>query len=144
MTPMDRACYPALPCRTHRLMSIACPRTGCRTAKAQRCTISPSPGQILCPASSIRGGIPIYPSLRCSITSQSDLWRFHITSLTGHDSIEVFFNCDPCGSRVLHRPAFLASMRLPPKSPGFPHSAVLHAIVASMPHSNPNVSDVRL
>ncbi|KAI0068336.1 hypothetical protein BV25DRAFT_1793002 [Artomyces pyxidatus] len=45
--------------------------------------------------------------------------------------IEVFFNCDPCGSRVLHRPAFLASMRLPPKSPGFPHSAVLHAICAS-------------
>ncbi|TFY79041.1 hypothetical protein EWM64_g4966 [Hericium alpestre] len=43
--------------------------------------------------------------------------------------IDVFFRCDPCGSRVLHRPSFLAAMRLPPKNPGFPHSAILHAIV---------------
>ncbi|KAI0051672.1 hypothetical protein FA95DRAFT_1511631 [Auriscalpium vulgare] len=45
--------------------------------------------------------------------------------------VDVFFKCDPCGSRVLHRPAFLASLRLPPKNPGFPHPAVLHAICAS-------------
>ncbi|KAI0271381.1 hypothetical protein BC834DRAFT_922196 [Gloeopeniophorella convolvens] len=45
--------------------------------------------------------------------------------------IDVFFKCDPCGSRILHRPAFLASMKLPPKNPGFPHSAILHAICAS-------------
>ncbi|EKM61148.1 uncharacterized protein PHACADRAFT_247554 [Phanerochaete carnosa HHB-10118-sp] len=45
--------------------------------------------------------------------------------------IEVFFRCDPCGSRVLHRPSFLASMHLHPKDLGFPHSAVLHAICAS-------------
>ncbi|KAH8102434.1 hypothetical protein BXZ70DRAFT_928561 [Cristinia sonorae] len=45
--------------------------------------------------------------------------------------IEVFFKCDPCGSRVLHRPSFLASMDLHPKDPNFPHSAVLHAICAS-------------
>jgi len=45
--------------------------------------------------------------------------------------IDVFFRCDPCGSRILHRPDFLASMKLPPKNPGFPHSAILHAICAS-------------
>ncbi|KAF8481091.1 hypothetical protein DFH94DRAFT_441748 [Russula ochroleuca] len=44
--------------------------------------------------------------------------------------IDVFFKCDPCGSRVFHRPDFLTSMRLPPKSPGFPHCAILHAICA--------------
>ncbi|CAL1695491.1 unnamed protein product [Somion occarium] len=55
--------------------------------------------------------------------------------LPDHDTldhyIDVFFRCDPCGSRVLHRPSFLASMRLHPKDPNFPHSAVLHAICAS-------------
>ncbi|KAK7694814.1 hypothetical protein QCA50_002002 [Cerrena zonata] len=45
--------------------------------------------------------------------------------------IDVFFRCDPCGSRVLHRPAFLASLSLHPKDANFPHSAVLHAICAS-------------
>ncbi|KIM85323.1 hypothetical protein PILCRDRAFT_817327 [Piloderma croceum F 1598] len=45
--------------------------------------------------------------------------------------IDVFFRCDPCGSRVLHRPSFLASMLLSPRDPGFPHSAILHAICAS-------------
>ncbi|KAI0286941.1 hypothetical protein BGY98DRAFT_942832 [Russula aff. rugulosa BPL654] len=45
--------------------------------------------------------------------------------------IDVFFKCDPCGSRIFHRPDFLTSMRLPPKNPGFPHSAILHAICAS-------------
>jgi hypothetical protein len=49
--------------------------------------------------------------------------------LTPHFSIDVFFRCDPCGSRVLHRPSFLASMHLPPRDVGFPHSAILHAIV---------------
>ncbi|KAF9499743.1 hypothetical protein BDN71DRAFT_1441313 [Pleurotus eryngii] len=45
--------------------------------------------------------------------------------------IDIFFRCDPCGSRILHRPSFLASMHLSPKDPGFPHSALLHAICAS-------------
>ncbi|KAI0673525.1 hypothetical protein C8Q78DRAFT_969110 [Trametes maxima] len=45
--------------------------------------------------------------------------------------IDVFFKCDPCGSRVLHRPSFLASMHLHPKDPGYPHPAILHAICAS-------------
>ncbi|KAI0348501.1 hypothetical protein BDW22DRAFT_1320720 [Trametopsis cervina] len=45
--------------------------------------------------------------------------------------IDVFFRCDPCGSRLLHRPSFLASMHLHPKDPGFPHPALLHAICAS-------------
>ncbi|KAI0080084.1 hypothetical protein K474DRAFT_1638510 [Panus rudis PR-1116 ss-1] len=45
--------------------------------------------------------------------------------------VEVFFRCDPCGSRVLHRPSFLASLQLHPKDPNFPHSAILHAICAS-------------
>ncbi|KAF8140170.1 hypothetical protein EV363DRAFT_1393085 [Boletus edulis] len=35
--------------------------------------------------------------------------------------IEVFFKCDPCGPRILHRPSFLSAMRLHPRDPGFPH-----------------------
>ncbi|KAH9175263.1 hypothetical protein EDB89DRAFT_1847750 [Lactarius sanguifluus] len=45
--------------------------------------------------------------------------------------IDVFFKCDPCGSRIFHRPDFLVSMKFPPKHPGFPHTAILHAICAS-------------
>ncbi|KAF9240865.1 hypothetical protein BU15DRAFT_87440 [Melanogaster broomeanus] len=45
--------------------------------------------------------------------------------------IEVFFKCDPCGPRILHRPSFLSAMRLHPRDPAFPHSAILHAICAS-------------
>lgn len=44
--------------------------------------------------------------------------------------IEIFFRCDPCGPRILHRPSFLAAMRLHPRDPSFPHSAILHAICA--------------
>jgi hypothetical protein len=43
--------------------------------------------------------------------------------------IEVFFKCDPCGSRILHQPSFLAAMQLPPYHSKFPHVALLHAIV---------------
>ncbi|PFH54563.1 hypothetical protein AMATHDRAFT_134575 [Amanita thiersii Skay4041] len=45
--------------------------------------------------------------------------------------VDIFFRCDPCSSRVLHQPSFLASLKLHPKDPGFPHSAILHAICAS-------------
>ncbi|GBE78229.1 hypothetical protein BKA93DRAFT_784774 [Sparassis latifolia] len=45
--------------------------------------------------------------------------------------IDIFFRCDPCGSRMLHRPSLLASMHLHPNDPNFPHPAVLHAICAS-------------
>jgi hypothetical protein len=45
--------------------------------------------------------------------------------------IDVFFKCDPCGPRILHRPSFLAALRLDPRDPSFPHSAILHAICAS-------------
>lgn len=51
--------------------------------------------------------------------------------------IDIFFKCDPCGSRVLHRPSFLASMHLPPRDPGFPHSAILHAICAAASRWSP-------
>ncbi|KAF9069139.1 hypothetical protein BDP27DRAFT_1522180 [Rhodocollybia butyracea] len=53
--------------------------------------------------------------------------------------IEVFFRCDPCGSRVLHRPSFLASMLLSPRDAGFPHSAILHAICASASRWSPKI-----
>ncbi|CCM05167.1 uncharacterized protein FIBRA_07376 [Fibroporia radiculosa] len=45
--------------------------------------------------------------------------------------VDVFFRCDPCGSRILHRPSFITSLHLPPSDPHFPHSAILHAICAS-------------
>ncbi|KAF8168009.1 hypothetical protein B0H34DRAFT_814905 [Crassisporium funariophilum] len=51
--------------------------------------------------------------------------------------IDVFFRCDPCGSRVLHKPSFLASMHLSPRDPGFPHSAILHAICAAASRWSP-------
>ncbi|KAJ7631002.1 hypothetical protein FB45DRAFT_793800 [Roridomyces roridus] len=51
--------------------------------------------------------------------------------------IDVFFKCDPAGSRVLHRPSFLASMHLPPRDPGFPHSAILHAICTAASRWSP-------
>jgi len=55
--------------------------------------------------------------------------RARVAKLITPCSIEVFFRCDPCGSRLLHRPSFLASLLLPPRDPGFPHPAILHAIV---------------
>ncbi|KAF7339400.1 hypothetical protein MSAN_02153900 [Mycena sanguinolenta] len=52
--------------------------------------------------------------------------------------IDTFFKCDPCGSKVLHRPSFLASMHLPPRDPGFPHSAILHAICTAASRWSPH------
>ncbi|KAJ6503448.1 hypothetical protein C8R47DRAFT_1106227 [Mycena vitilis] len=52
--------------------------------------------------------------------------------------IDIFFKCDPCGSRVLHRPSFLTSMHLPPRDPGFPHSAILHAICTAASRWSPH------
>lgn len=43
--------------------------------------------------------------------------------------IDIFFKRDPCGSRILHRPSFLAAMQLPAYHCKFPHVALLHAIV---------------
>lgn len=45
--------------------------------------------------------------------------------------VDAFFRCDPCGSRIIHRPSFMACLALPPTHPDFPHSALLHAICAS-------------
>ena len=44
--------------------------------------------------------------------------------------IDVFFRRDPCGSRILHRPSFLAAMQFPAYHSKFPHVALLHAIVS--------------
>ncbi|KIY62449.1 hypothetical protein CYLTODRAFT_438894 [Cylindrobasidium torrendii FP15055 ss-10] len=51
--------------------------------------------------------------------------------------IDVFFRCDPCGSRVLHKPSFLSAMLLSPRDPGFPHSAILHAICTAASRWSP-------
>ncbi|KAJ1311249.1 hypothetical protein OPQ81_009748 [Rhizoctonia solani] len=47
-----------------------------------------------------------------------------------HHLIDVFFNCYPLAHYLLHRPTFMASLLLPPRSPAFPHSSLLHAICA--------------
>ncbi|KAF8708203.1 Fungal specific transcription factor domain, partial [Rhizoctonia solani] len=47
-----------------------------------------------------------------------------------HHLIDVFFNCYPVAHYILHRPTFMASLLLPPRSPAFPHSSLLHAICA--------------
>ncbi|KAF8730486.1 hypothetical protein AX14_005539 [Amanita brunnescens Koide BX004] len=51
--------------------------------------------------------------------------------------IDIFFRCDPCGSRILHKPSFVASVKMHPKDPLFPHSAILHAICASASRWSP-------
>ncbi|KAF8527976.1 hypothetical protein BU17DRAFT_81209 [Hysterangium stoloniferum] len=45
--------------------------------------------------------------------------------------VDIFFRCDPCGSRILHRPSLMTSLTLPPTHADFPHPALLHAICAS-------------
>ncbi len=77
------------------------------------------------------GGIPTSRTLTPLIISASAGcydWS-SARSNAAHRSIDIFFKCDPCGSRVLHKPSFLASMHLHPKDPNYPHPAILHAIV---------------
>lgn len=44
--------------------------------------------------------------------------------------VDVFFNCYPHARYLLHRPSFMISLTLSPKSPKFPHVSLLHAICA--------------
>ncbi|CAE6467402.1 unnamed protein product [Rhizoctonia solani] len=44
--------------------------------------------------------------------------------------VDVFFTCYPHAHYILHRPSFMLSLALPPKSPNFPHVSLLHAICA--------------
>lgn len=44
--------------------------------------------------------------------------------------VDTFFNCYTHAHHLLHRPTFMASLALSPKSPDFPHAALLHAICA--------------
>lgn len=62
-----------------------------------------------------------------SVTISSPRRTAKLTSL----SIEIFFRCDPCGSRMLHRPTLLSNLNYPPTHPDFPHPALLHAICAT-------------
>ncbi|KAJ7597133.1 hypothetical protein C8J56DRAFT_1159103 [Mycena floridula] len=79
------------------------------------------------------------PDLRTAVSKNSDTfmdllflgWNPDLPDPSSlNHYIDTFFRCDPCGSRVLHRPSFLSSMLLSPRDPGFPHSAILHAICA--------------
>jgi hypothetical protein len=44
--------------------------------------------------------------------------------------VDVFFSCYPHAHYIIHRPTFMLSLTLSPKSPGFPHVSLLHAICA--------------
>jgi hypothetical protein len=44
--------------------------------------------------------------------------------------VETFFLCHPHAHRLLHRPTFMASLRLPPTHADFPALSLLHAICA--------------
>ncbi|CUA67995.1 Protein EssC [Staphylococcus aureus subsp, aureus COL] [Rhizoctonia solani] len=44
--------------------------------------------------------------------------------------VDVFFTYYPHAHYILHRPSFMLSLALPPKSPDFPHVSLLHAICA--------------
>ncbi|CAE6528636.1 unnamed protein product [Rhizoctonia solani] len=56
-----------------------------------------------------------------------------------HHLIDVFFTCYPLAHYLLHRPTFMASLLLPPRSPAFPHSSLLHAICAYASIFSPRV-----
>jgi hypothetical protein len=45
--------------------------------------------------------------------------------------VDLFFQHDPCGPRIIHRTTFLQSMALGPSHRGYPHPALLHTICAS-------------
>jgi len=45
--------------------------------------------------------------------------------------VETFFTHVPQLPRMIHRPTLMTNIRLPPTSPNFPHSSLLHAICAS-------------
>lgn len=105
-----------------------------------------SPGVIVLPsvsltaagAGSTPGSSPVnsntYP-IKSSPTPPQELliagWNPDLPSppIVNH-LIDVFFKCDPCSSRILHRPSFLAAMQLPAYHSKFPHVALLHAIVS--------------
>ncbi|CAE7125559.1 unnamed protein product [Rhizoctonia solani] len=44
--------------------------------------------------------------------------------------VDVFFSCYPHAHYIIHRPSFMLSLALSPKSPNFPHVSLLHAICA--------------
>ncbi|KEP55152.1 fungal specific transcription factor domain protein [Rhizoctonia solani 123E] len=44
--------------------------------------------------------------------------------------VDVFFTCYPHAHYIIHRPSFMLSLALSPKSPKFPHVSLLHAICA--------------
>ncbi|QRW05380.1 Fungal specific transcription factor domain [Ceratobasidium sp. AG-Ba] len=62
----------------------------------------------------------IWPDWPCRLPQPSLLYHL----------VEVFFSCYPHAHYLLHRPTFMASLALPPRSPRFPHASVLHAICA--------------
>ncbi|KDQ09047.1 hypothetical protein BOTBODRAFT_69421 [Botryobasidium botryosum FD-172 SS1] len=45
--------------------------------------------------------------------------------------VDLYFQYDPCGSRMLHPPTLSANLALSTKHPNYPHPALLHAISAS-------------
>ncbi|EKC99114.1 hypothetical protein A1Q2_06518 [Trichosporon asahii var. asahii CBS 8904] len=50
--------------------------------------------------------------------------------------IDIFFQCEPQISRILHRDTLMARVALPPAHPDFPFSGLLHAIcAAAAPHT---------
>lgn len=50
--------------------------------------------------------------------------------------IDIFFQCEPQISRILHRDTLLARVALPPAHPDFPFAGLLHAIcAAAAPHT---------
>ncbi|KAJ1311026.1 hypothetical protein OPQ81_009532 [Rhizoctonia solani] len=55
--------------------------------------------------------------------------RLPKTDLVYH-LVEVFFNCYPHAHYIIHRPTFMLSLTLSPKSPNFPHVSLLHSICA--------------
>ncbi|KDN43530.1 hypothetical protein RSAG8_06119, partial [Rhizoctonia solani AG-8 WAC10335] len=44
--------------------------------------------------------------------------------------VDVFFSCYHHAHYIIHRPSFMLSLALSPKSPNFPHVSLLHAICA--------------
>ncbi|KAG8969216.1 hypothetical protein FRC05_001180 [Tulasnella sp. 425] len=59
----------------------------------------------------------------------TDIWPLNIPPPdTLHHLVNTFFSSVPLASRLIHKPTFMASLRLVPTSASFPHVSLLHAI----------------
>ncbi|KAG8969215.1 hypothetical protein FRC05_001179 [Tulasnella sp. 425] len=93
-------------------------------------------GSLLVPQSSWDapsiGSTPLSPPMSegsATFELTTDIWPLNIPPpATLHHLVETFFSSVPLASRLIHKPTFMASLRLVPTSASFPPVSLLHAI----------------